>query len=253
MPSEGHEDDAELAVHCALALLELGRTLGQEVRAAYGHAGFNVRVGIHTGTVLLGGGVDGAGTVRGIAVNIAARMEQTAPAGGLRISHDTYRQVRGAFDVVPQPPLEVKGMSQPVVTYLVQRAKPRAFRRSEPRHRGPRDADGGTRGRTPPTAARLPRHACWRDMPAQLAVVTVAADAGIGKSRLLDEFQNWAEARPEAFLAVSGRAQPHSRSQPYGLLRDMLAGRLQISDSDSAALARDKLIEGVAPLFDVRR
>ena len=159
---EAHEDDAELAVHCALALLELGRTLGLEVKAAYGHAGFNVRVGIHTGAVLLGGGVDGAGTVRGIAVNVAARMEQTAPAGGLRISHDTFCQVRGAFDVTPQPPLEVKGMSQPVVTYLVQRAEAARASGAEPRRRRPRDTDGRSEKELSPTAAWLPRHACRR-------------------------------------------------------------------------------------------
>jgi len=101
------EDDAERAVHCGLALLELGRALGAEVQAAHGHAGFNVRVGIHTGGVLLGGGVDADGSIRGIAVNIAARMEQTAPAGALRISHDTYTQVRGLFEVQAQEPLLV--------------------------------------------------------------------------------------------------------------------------------------------------
>jgi class 3 adenylate cyclase len=89
------EDDVERAVRCGLALLELGKVLGAEVRAAHGHDGFNVRVGVHTGGVLLGGGVDAEGSIRGSAVNIAARMEQTAPAGALRISHDAYAQVRG--------------------------------------------------------------------------------------------------------------------------------------------------------------
>jgi class 3 adenylate cyclase len=42
-------------------------------------------------------------------VNIAARMEQTAPAGALRISHDTYRAVRGTFDVEAQEPLHGPG------------------------------------------------------------------------------------------------------------------------------------------------
>ena len=101
--TEAKEDDAERAVRCGLAQLAEGRALGAEVlTASYGHAGFDVRVGIHTGGVLLGGGVDADGTIRGIAVNIAARMEQTAPAGALRISHDTYAQVRGIFDVEPQ-------------------------------------------------------------------------------------------------------------------------------------------------------
>ena len=106
---EAREDDAERAVRCGLALLAEGRALGAEVQAPHGHAGFDVRVGIHTGGVLLGGGVDAEGSIRGIAVNIAARMEQTAPAGALRISHDTYRQVRGVFEVEAAGPHRGQG------------------------------------------------------------------------------------------------------------------------------------------------
>ena len=87
-----------------------------------------MRVGIHTGPVLLGGGIDAEGSIRGVTVNIAARMEQTAPAGALRISHETYRHVRGVFDVEPQAPIEIKGITGPARSYLVTRAKPRAFR-----------------------------------------------------------------------------------------------------------------------------
>jgi len=65
---EAREDDAERAVRCGLAMLALGKVLGAEVQAAVGHAGFDVRVGIHTGDVLLGGGVDAGGTIRGSAV-----------------------------------------------------------------------------------------------------------------------------------------------------------------------------------------
>ena len=73
---EAKEDDAERAVRCGLALLAEGRAFGTEVQEAHGHADFNVRVGIHTGGVLFGGGVDAEGTIRGVTVNIAARMEQ---------------------------------------------------------------------------------------------------------------------------------------------------------------------------------
>ena len=96
---EAREDDAERAVRCGLALLELGKTSAPKCEAAHGHDAFNVRVGVHTGGVLLGGGVDAEGSIRGNAVNIAARMEQTAPAGALRIGHDAYAQVRGMFEV----------------------------------------------------------------------------------------------------------------------------------------------------------
>ena len=105
-----------------------GPAAGQRVLRQYGHAGFNVRVGVHTGGVLLGGGVDAEGSIRGQAVNIAARMEQTAPAGALRISQDTYRHVSGIFDVDAAAAPDGKGIDEPISTYVVLRARPRAFR-----------------------------------------------------------------------------------------------------------------------------
>src|SRR3989475_6334119 len=124
---EAREDDPECAVRAGLGILEEAKRIAVEIQARHGHDIFNVRVGIHTGPVLLGGGVDAEGSIRGIAVNIAARMEQSAPVGGLRISHSTYRHVRGVFEVSEEPPLMVKGIADPMRTYLVLRTKPRAF------------------------------------------------------------------------------------------------------------------------------
>ena len=239
------EDDAERAVHCGLALLALGRDLGQEVQAAHGHAGFDVRVGIHTGGVLLGGGVDAEGSIRGSAVNIAARMEQTAPAGALRISHDTYSLVRGLFEVQTQPPLQVKGVEVPIQSYLVRGAKPRNFRI------GARGIEGVATRMIGRDADLQVLQAAFLRLFAQgsMAAVTVVADAGIGKSRLLYEFEAWSETRPEAFLLFRGRATPQTAAQAFGLLREIMAWRLQIHDDDSVETARRKLEEGIAPLF----
>lgn len=242
---EVREDDAERAVLAGLALLEEGRRQGELVQQRYGHTGFNVRIGVHTGPVLLGGGIDGEGNIRGFAVNVAARMEQSAPAGTLRISHETYRQIRGVFDVTQQAPIEVKGVAEPMVTYLVQRCKPRAFRvpsrgvEGVETHMVGRDAE---LEQLQSAYKRLRRHS-------RLAIITVVSEAGLGKSRLLYEFLNWAETRPERFLLFRGRAHPTTQSQPYGLLRDILAWRLQIADDDSMALARQKFEQGIAPLF----
>ena len=239
------EDDAERAVRAGLALLEEGRRHGEQVRQRHGHSGFDVRIGLHTGDVLLGGGVDAEGSIRGMTVNVAARMEQTAPAGALRISHDTYRHVRGVFDVEPQPPIEVKGADEPIVTYLVLRAKPRAFRvvtrgiEGVETHMVGRDAE---LEQLQDAFKRL-----YSD--GKLAAVSVVAEAGLGKSRLLYEFENWAEARPEAFCTFQGRANPQTQSQPYGLLREIMAWRLQIADSDSMEAAKQKIEQGVVPLF----
>jgi class 3 adenylate cyclase len=243
---EVREDDPERAVRAGLALLSEGRLLGEEVARQHRHVGFNVRVGLHTGSVLLGGGVDGEGSIRGIAVNIAARMEQTAPGGALRISHDTYRHVRGVFDIEPQPPIEVKGLDEPIVTYLVQRAKARAFRVAT---RGIEGVETRMIGRDA-ELEQLQDAFKHVTREGRLVRVTVVGEAGLGKSRLLYEFENWAEAQPEPFCIFQGRAHPHTQSQPYGLLRDVLAWRLQISDGDSMDLATQKLERGIVPLFE---
>lgn len=73
-------------------------------------------MGIYIGNVLPGGGVDEDGPIRSVAVNIAARMEQSAPAGALRISHDSCQPVRARFDVQPLPPMQVKGHDAPIHT-----------------------------------------------------------------------------------------------------------------------------------------
>jgi class 3 adenylate cyclase/tetratricopeptide (TPR) repeat protein len=242
---EAQEDDAERAVRAGLEVLEEGLRQAERVRSLHGHEGFNVRVGIDTGPVLLGGGVDAESTIRGITVNTAARMEQSAPAGALRISHATYRLVRGVFDVIEQPPLQVKGVDEPLVTYLVERAKPRAFRVT---NRGIEGVETRMVGRE---AEFEQLQELFRALYEQqrLLVVTVVADAGVGKSRLLYEFENWAEAQPERFFWFRGRAQPQTQSQPFGLLRDVFAWRLQIADDDEAEVARTKLCAGVEPLF----
>ena len=211
----------------------------------HGHDGFDVRIGIHTGDVLLGGGVDADGSIRGIAVNVAARMEQTAPPGALRVSHDAYTQVRGLFEVEAQEPLAVKGVDEPITSYLVLRAKPKSFRLAS---RGIEGVATRMIGRDAELEALQDafRHVF---IDRRLAAVSVVADAGIGKSRLLDEFAAWRDARPEIFSIFRGRATPQVQGQPFGLLRDIVARRFEIADDDRIEAARRKLEQGMVPLF----
>jgi predicted ATPase len=80
--------------------------------------------------------------------------------------------------------------------------------------------------------------------------LTLVGDAGLGKSRLLAEFQTALEDHPQPFWLLLGRAQSRGELQPYGLLRNLFAWRLQIADSDDAEVARRKLVEGMLPLLD---
>ncbi len=242
---EARENSAESAVRAGLSLLEVGRMLHDEVLLRHGIDASHVRVGIHTGPALLGGGVQADNTLSGLSVNIAARMEQTAGSGALRISHDTYSHVRGLFEVEQQAPLAVKGVNEPMVTYLVIRAKPRSFRL------GTRGIEGiATRiiGRAA-EVAQLQDAFRRLFTDRALAVVTVVAEEGVGKSRLLYEFETWSETQPEEFFVFRGRADPHTEGQPFGLLRDIIAWRFQILDDDTVAEARRKLEQGIIPLF----
>jgi ABC-type oligopeptide transport system substrate-binding subunit/class 3 adenylate cyclase len=240
-----HEDDAERAVRAALEMTAGARRYGERLEAERGIQGFDVRAGIHTGLVVVGevgSDLRAEYTAMGDAINLAARMEQNAPAGGVLISEDTYRQVRGVFDVVPQPPLAVKGKRAPVQTYLVAGAKPRAFRK-------PMRGVEGIETRMVGREAELKHlrdafHTVREDV--ELQVVTVTGDAGVGKSRLLHEFDIWTEAQPDPFYYYKGRAFPEMEDTPYGLLRYLVSFRFQIQDSDAPNVVREKLEAGVA-------
>lgn len=122
------EDDAERAVRTGLALIDLADQHTERVRRDFGITSFAIRTGINTGPVMLGGGVEVDSAAMGHAVHIAARMEQHAPVGALRILHGTWLHVRGLFEMEAQPPLAVKGSSEPLLTYLVRQAIAPDFR-----------------------------------------------------------------------------------------------------------------------------
>jgi len=239
-----HEDDPERAIRAGLEMTTESTEYAEKLKREKGIEGFGVRVGINTGLVVVGElGTDlrVEYTAVGDAINLAARMEQNAPVGGVLISHDTYRHVRGVFDVLPQPPLVVKGHAEPVLTYLVQRAKPRAFRLET---RGVEGVETRTIGRE--AELQTLQNAYFDAMEgSETRVAIVSGDAGVGKSRLLYEFLNWAELRPEQFWLFKGRARSETQAVPYGVFRDLFANRFEILESDSAATVLDKFRAGM--------
>jgi len=240
---EAAEDDVESAVRAGLAIIEESKAQAEDVQRRYGLPDFAVRAGLHTGTVLLGGGVDAERGIRGATVNVAARMEQSAPPGRLRISHATYRHVRGVFEVSEPILVQVKGVDEPLRSYLVERAKPRAFRVPS---RGIDGVDAKMVGREAELeVVRATFSAAGAER--RLRALTIVGDAGIGKSRLLAEFQQTLDL--DACWLLLGRAHPRSALHPYGVLRDMLLGQVQIGESDAGEAARQKLIARLTPLF----
>jgi hypothetical protein len=116
-----HEDDAQRAVLAGLGILESMQPFRAEVRQEYGLE-LDMRVGINSGTVVVGDfGTDRTFeyTAMGDAVNIAARMEQTAAPGTVQITDETYRLVYPYFTVDSLGLIAVKGKDQPVDAYRV--------------------------------------------------------------------------------------------------------------------------------------
>ena len=240
------EDDPEQAVRAGLEIQAVAQSLAQELGSQWDIQGFKVRVGINTGLAALGGYTEAEDTVMGRPVNLAARIESAAPPGGVLISHNTYRHVRGVFDVKPQESILAKGFDEPLPVYLVQRVRPRAFRVPM---LGVEGVETRMVGRE--TELKCLQDALFTAMEeGEGQIITIAGEAGVGKSRLLYEFQNWIELLPPPSVRFfQGRGRQESQGQPYALLRDLFAFRFQILEDDRAAEARRKIEQGFAEVF----
>jgi class 3 adenylate cyclase len=236
------EGDPEQAIRAGLEILDVSKSLSQDLETEWGIEGFQVRIGIDTGLAALGGQTEAEDTVMGRVVNLAVRIENAAPPGGLLISHNTYRHVRGVFTVEPQEPITAKGFPELVPVYLVESIKPRAFRVQT---RGVEGVETSMVGRR--TELDILKDALltiFEEREGQ--VVTVSGEAGVGKSRLLYELQNWIELLPPSqdVRFFQGRGQQEAQGLPYSLLRDLFAFRFQILDNDTSAQVRKKIESG---------
>ena len=72
---------------------------------------------------------------------------------------------------------------------------------------------------------------------------------GSANTRLLSEFEQWLDLRPEGIFYLRGRATPDAQGQPYGLLRSVLGFRFQVQESDGAEVVRQKLETGIGAAF----
>ena len=253
------ERDPENAVHAALDIqlevgswkLDVGEAVSnlQSPRPYSGQSNLQhlkskiqMRVGIHTGLVIVGEMGSEAKrelTATGDAMNLAARLQSAAPPGGVLMSHDTYRYVRGIFDVTPQPPLAVKGKSEPIQTYVALRARPRSFR---PVTRGVAGVETRTIGR----AAELSRlqAACARAIEERALVwAQIVGQPGMGKSRLLSEMTEYVALRPEEVGLLKGRAYEGDEKQAFGLIRRLWFDRFLIAEDAPLAEAEARWVE----------
>ena len=237
------EDDPEQAVRAALAMHEEVHHLAHTVDVL---AGVRLRIGLNTGPVLLGAvGSTGEYTAMGDAVNVAARLEQQAPLGGVLIARETHEQVRDTFETTAQAPLLVKGKSLPLHTFLVTGRR----RRSRvPGNRGVVGVRTRMIGRRPQleqlcTAVREARR------NGRSRSLSVVGDAGVGKSRLRHEFASWLAGSRGAYARMIGKSRPEMRGSPRQLWRDLFMRAFDIHNSDTLHAVRREVERRVAPVL----
>jgi class 3 adenylate cyclase/tetratricopeptide (TPR) repeat protein len=240
---QAQEEDAASAVRAALAL----QASLAEFQPGVSTSPLQLRIGIHTGMVALAPpGPAGERTATDDTMALACRLPGGAAAGSVVISHDTYRHVYGLFDVQSISPLIAQGKSEPVPAYRVLRARPRSLARTL---RGVEGAETEIVGRER-EMERLQaafRAALESRVP---QVVTILGEAGIGKSRLLHEFEKWLEVLPQKVRLFFGRAAAEMTRLPFSLIRDAFCARFEIQESDPPALAREKFEGGLEDLLD---
>ena len=240
------EDDARQAVRAGLAILAETKTCGEDLERRFNMQGLNIRLGINTGRVVAGRFSKAESPVMGLTVTLAARMEQAALPGMLLISQFTYQHVRGAFEVERMLPVEAKGFPKPVTVYKVLSAHPRTFRTFT---RGVEGIETRLVGREAELRKLQEAFRCSMQSN-QTQLVTIVGEAGVGKSRLLYEFDRWLANLPFKGVAFKARTSPQMTGVPFSLLREMISYHLGVLSTDVVESTRRCLVEGLAGAFE---
>jgi len=235
-----HEDDAERAVRAALRILE---TI-EELRAE--GLDVAVRAAVTTGqaVVTLGARPErGEGMVAGDVVNTAARLQGAAPVGSVIVDASTMRSSEGAIGFEPLDPVAAKGKQAPIPVWRASEARSRfgvdTDLRAETLFVG-RDSELALLSETFARALREPS--------AQL--VTVVGEPGLGKSRLVWEFREAIDRRPDLVRWRQGRCLPYGEGITFWALGEILKAEAGILETDSPTQALEKLSRSIAEVIE---
>ncbi len=234
---EAHEDDARLAVGAGIAIVDSVRAL----RTTFRLPDLDVRVGLHTGEVVVGGTALGSdGKDHDIAVGetpyITARLQAAAMPGSVVISDRTRELVEGFYLLESVGELDLKGVARPVAAFQVGGATPARTRLDAVAERGLTPLFGRD--------AELDELlANWDDVrEGSGRVVLLSGEPGIGKSRLAYEL--CLHAREADGSTLRFRCSPYSaRSALFPFVEHLLevVGRAEPDAAEDEARRLDRL------------
>ncbi len=223
-----HEDDALRAVRAAFDMGNALKSVNVRLQAAWGVTLEN-RTGVNTGQVVAGDAATRQRLATGDAVNVAARLEQAAGAGQVLLGATTYALVRDWVSVEPVEPLELKGKSERVPAYRLTGIGGGEIVR--------RQQDLPLVGREAELTLLLD---AFDRGPGQSActAVTVLGPAGLGKTRLVDEFVRQISSHAQV---VRGRCLSYGDGITFWPLAEALRQAAGILPGDREEEARAKL------------
>jgi class 3 adenylate cyclase len=237
-----HEDHALRACYAALAMQTAMRAYTEEVRRTRGLE-LRMRVGLNSGEVVvraIGNDLHMDYSAVGETTHLAARMEQLATPGSIRLSAATLRLAEGLVQVTALGPVPVKGLEEPVEVFELVGAS----------HLRRRLQAAAVRGFTPFVGRQHElealRQALARAQTGQGQVVALVWDAGVGKSRLVYECVH--SHCTQGWRVLESASASYGKATPYFPVIALLKRYCHVDDSDDARTIRAKAIGQVFTL-----
>jgi class 3 adenylate cyclase/tetratricopeptide (TPR) repeat protein len=234
-----HEDDPERAVRAGLEMLQATGTYRERLVRERGAAfrDFDIRIGINTGLTVVGDVGSGQAveyTGMGDAVNVAARLQSLAAPGAMLVSEHTMKLVPPLFEWEPAGDLDMKGREGKLQAFLV-RGLASGATRTRPR------------GLVTPLVGRERELADLREALREVRrgggrIVSMIGDAGLGKTRLIEEFRKDWEREPIPGQRWSeARGQSYEQSRSYGVFRQHLLALAGANEADPPEVIRARV------------
>jgi class 3 adenylate cyclase/tetratricopeptide (TPR) repeat protein len=237
-----HEDHGVRACYAALRMQESVKRYADEVRRSQASE-VHIRVGLNSGEVVvraIGSDLHMDYTAVGQTTHLAARMEQLATPGSVRLTAETLRHAEGYVEVKPLGPIPVKGLPEPIEVYDLV---------------GP----GAVRSRLHAAVARGLTRFVGRDSELdQLAqaleraghghgqIVAVVGEPGVGKSRLYWEFTH--SPPTKNWLLLESGSVSYGKATPYLPVIGLLRAYFQVEDRDTPRKIHEKITGRVMSL-----
>ena len=216
------EDDAERALRAALAMRERLEGFNKRWLEKLEEP-LALHIGISSGTVITGNvGTDVrlSYSVMGDTVNVASRLEGVATRGQILVTQSTYRLTHGIFEFRPLEPVRVQGKKDALAVFELLEPKTQ------------RDTKRGLEGLISPLVGRewerkVMRKAIAATKLGSGALILVYGDAGVGKSRLLEEMRS---CESEGVTWLEGRCFASTQTLSYAPILDLLRRHIGITD-----------------------